>query len=249
MKIAFCLMGIVGADYKHGQGQAVDYRIGHHFHNKHIFEANKDHDIDVFLHSWSKEFEEEIVETYRPRRYLFEDQIDFYQNNIRLNAIKSRWYSTKAVMKLKSQCEDENNFKYDFVMVYRFDHIFLRDLIFPDFDTNYFYAAHRDDCSSNQCRCIITNRFYDAWFFGNSEDMDKYSSLYDFWEDYGIRDPHAEVVHHINQMGLNKRLKHIFYEKVDFDNVRAKIKNCEYTNREFNVDDLEWFSNYPKKRF
>ena len=143
----------------------------------------------MFLHSWSKEFEEEIVETYRPRRYLFEDQIDFYQNNIRLNAIKSRWYSTKAVMKLKSQCEDENNFKYDFVMVYRFDHIFLSDLIFPDFDTNYFYAAHRDDCASNQCRCIITNRFYDAWFFGNSEDMDKYSSLYDFWEDYGIWDP------------------------------------------------------------
>ena len=41
MKIAFCLIGIIGAvEGKHGQGNPIDYRIGHHFHNKHIFEPN-----------------------------------------------------------------------------------------------------------------------------------------------------------------------------------------------------------------
>ena len=251
MKIAFCLVGIVGAvENKHGQGQPIDYRIGHHFHNKHIFEPNKDHDIDVFIHSWSTDFKDELVEIYKPKKYLIENQIDFKQSNLRQNSIKSRWYSTKKSIELKSQYENENNFKYDFVMVYRFDHIFLKDLTFSDFDSNFFYASHRDDCSSNHCRCLKMKRFYDAWFFSNSADMDKFSTLYDSWETYGIRDPHSECVYHIYETGLSKNLKHVFYEKMHHDNVRAKFKNCEFkSGYEFDVEKLELFSTYPRERF
>ena len=47
MKVAFCLVGIVGSvQGKYGldgtanstKGTPVDFRIGHHFHKKHIFQ-------------------------------------------------------------------------------------------------------------------------------------------------------------------------------------------------------------------
>ena len=63
-KVALCLMGIVGAvEHPNGKGQPVDYRIGHHFHKKHIFNHN---DVDVFMHSWSVDFAQELVDIYQP---------------------------------------------------------------------------------------------------------------------------------------------------------------------------------------
>ena len=62
MKVALCLMGIVGAvEEKYGLGQSIDYRIGHHFIKKHILDKN---DVDVFIHSWSTEFKDELVDIY-----------------------------------------------------------------------------------------------------------------------------------------------------------------------------------------
>ena len=73
MKIAFCLIGIIGAvEGKHGQGNPIDYRIGHHFHNKHIFEPNikKGDEVDVFIHSWSTDFKDELVDVYKSESIL-----------------------------------------------------------------------------------------------------------------------------------------------------------------------------------
>ena len=93
-------------------------------------------------------------------------------------------------------------------------------------------------------------RFYDAWFFSNSYNMNKFSTLYDSWEAYGIKNPHSECVHHIYQTGLNENLKHVFYEIKDHDNIRARFENCEYNpNQEFDTKNLKQFSSYPKQRF
>ena len=86
MRIAFCLVGIVGSvQGKYGldgttnstKGLPVDFRIGHHFHKKHIFDHN---DVDVFIHSWSNEFKDQLLDLYQPKKYIIEEQIDFKQN-------------------------------------------------------------------------------------------------------------------------------------------------------------------------
>ena len=253
MRIAFCLIGIVGAvEGKHGTGRPIDYRIGHHFHDKHIFTPNieKGNEVDVFIHSWSMDFKDKLIEIYNPKKYLIEPQIDFKQNNLRLNSIKSRWYSTKKSIELKSQYENENNFKYDFVIVSRFDCVFLIDLIFSNFDTNNFYASHRDDCSSTYCRCPIMMRFADEWFFSNSDDMNVFATLYDHWEEYGIKNPHSECVHHIYQVKLDKNLQHVFYQMKDHWPVRALFENCEYNSDEdLDINKLITLSSFPHDRF
>ena len=81
MKIALCLMGAVGAaEKKYGVGHPIDPRIGHYFYKKHIFDCN---DVDVFIHSWSTDFEKEFIELYNPKKYLIEKQINFNQNDVR----------------------------------------------------------------------------------------------------------------------------------------------------------------------
>ena len=244
MKIALCLFGIVGNMDKHGLGVPVDFRIGHHFHKKHILDHN---DVDVFIHSWSVEHADKLINLYEPEKAVFEEQINFKQDNLRANSIKSRWYSTKAVVELKSMYEREHGFKYDFVMIYRFDCMFWVDLRFATFDPTCFYASHRDDCFFGQCNCERMMRFEDMWFFGTSADINKFASLYDYWEQYGIRDPHSECVHHIYQMGLNERLRHVFYEKQDHGTIRTLFKNCEYdADNPFDVNSLELQSNRTK---
>ena len=119
MRIAFCLVGIVGYVEKYGSGKPIDPNVAHEYNKKHIFDVNDN--VDVFIHSWSTEFREEILNLYKPKKHIIEEQIDFNQNDIRLNSIKSRWYSTKEVIKLKNKYEKENDFEYDFVMIYTFD--------------------------------------------------------------------------------------------------------------------------------
>lgn len=254
MRVAFCLVGIVGSvQGKYGldgttnstKGLPVDFRIGHHFHKKHIFDNNK---VDVFIHSWSKEFESQIVDLYQPKKYIIEEQINFKQPTHRMNSVMSRWYSTAMSVNLKKLYEEENNFKYDMVMLYRFDHILKRNLVFSEYNPELFYIAHRDDCTESACRCEITKRYYDVWFFSKSSNIDKFASLYEnFGDSFGS--PHEDCVKQINRVGLSDKVRHTFFARKDCDAVRSIFENCEYVDKEFDLKRLIVNKHYPKERF
>ena len=61
MKIAICFHGNCGILYKNKVKYEilgdVDYRIGYEHWKKHVFDVN---DVDVFMHSWSIDFEKEL---------------------------------------------------------------------------------------------------------------------------------------------------------------------------------------------
>lgn len=242
MRIAICLVGIVGTkDKKYGKGsKVVDYRIGHYFHNKNIIEPNKkeNHQVDIFIHSWSTEFKNELVDIYQPKKYIIENQIDFKMPTIRENSIKSRWYSTKKSVELKKQYEIENNFTYDFVMIYRFDHILMKELLFSQYNFEKFYCSHRDDCVKS-CVCFQTNTFYDAWFFSNSKNIDMFSTLYDTLEKNSLESPHSQCVKHLYEIGFKEKLSHTMFFRRDHNTIREIFSNCEYhKGSEFDVNKL-----------
>ncbi len=64
MKIALCFYGLVGsrAD-KNGNGISLDPSLAYKLNYENII---KDNDVDVFIHSWSKDFENELVSLYNP---------------------------------------------------------------------------------------------------------------------------------------------------------------------------------------
>ena len=251
MKIALCLQGTVGnvytnkKDYEYKKN--VDYRIGLEHYQKHLFKHN---DIDVFIHCWNKEYESQMVNDYKPKSYLFEDQIDFNLESKRLNYIKSRWFSQKKVLQLKKEYEQENQLKYDYVMVSRIDQAFLSDLIFKNYDPNKFWAPNDQETKEKSSQTEI---FLDYFFFSNSSNMDKFSTLYDNldnireWKQNNLgKDLNAHEDSFLFTKMLGLEVDYLFTESKDHDLVRAIYEDCEYTNNFKGIKNLIKYKQYPR---
>ena len=245
MRVALCLHGVVGNLYTSKQdlswSEDVDYRIGLEHYRRHLFTVNTS--VDVFIHSWSTEYAERINRDYQPQRQIFETQIDFKQASQRMNFLKSRWYSTQAVVDLKRQYEQDQGFTYDWVLLSRFDLALLRDLDFAKYDGNVFYAArHGPDGTQT------SGGWCDLFFYGNSPNIDRFAALYKVWEEYGIFDAHEESYAHAQKLGV--ALGHDLLRGEDFELVRGLYENCQYSSEEFpGLDSLKKAPAYPSKRF
>ena len=78
-RVALCLSGIVGGTKgPDGYGDLVDMKTIYNQYNKHILNKNN---VDVFIHSWSVDAEDEITNLYKPKSKSFEKQIDFRDVN------------------------------------------------------------------------------------------------------------------------------------------------------------------------
>ena len=228
MRVALCLYGLTGSvDFGLGLGKPIDPRIGHYHHMKRIIEPNEN--VDVFFHTWSVDFEDMLVDLYKPKGYIAEKQILFNPNSVGKNSIPSRWWSNAVVMQLKRKYEEENGFKYDWVMLYRFDHIFLVNLNFSEFDNQYIYFRHTNGLRAPQqyshgypgredCRCYGKRgnhgvRLQDVFVFSSSENMDKFASLYEYHETSGepFLDPHDGCYVQLKRVGLADKLKFAFF--------------------------------------
>lgn len=80
MKIAICFYGLVGSKAdKNGTGVPLDPEIAYKLNNKNIILNNKSagHEVDVFIHSWSHEFKDELLSLYQPKASMIEKQKDF----------------------------------------------------------------------------------------------------------------------------------------------------------------------------
>ena len=268
MRIAYCLVGIVGSsNFGMGLGNPIDYRLAYYWNKKNIFDVNPN--IDVFIHSWSKEFETGLVETYKPKKYIFEKQIDFQLPTIRDNSIVSRWYSTAMCNQLRQEYEIENNFKYDLVMFFRFDHVFLVPLNLKDMDNNKIWFRHRrpvgwtdgvrsQDNIENQIdtkkdvdlntwesrrkfNLYPNDRVYDSFIISNRDNIDKYSDIYNEIDPENVITPHYHICLKLQKEGVWDKVDWKFFGEVDTEAIRALYKNPEYIETEFNINNFERF--------
>ena len=66
MKIAVCFYGLVGSvDKKYGEGRSLNPGICYDYYKKNVFETK--HRIDIFIHSQSVEFKDQLVNLYKPK--------------------------------------------------------------------------------------------------------------------------------------------------------------------------------------
>ncbi|MEL0008547.1 MAG: hypothetical protein VW741_01625 [Flammeovirgaceae bacterium] len=81
MKIALCLFGLTGGTVGvGGQGRQIHPKNGYLYYKKNLIDQ---YDVDVFIHSWSTEFKNELIEIYKPKKHIIEPQREF--NQITLN--------------------------------------------------------------------------------------------------------------------------------------------------------------------
>ena len=255
MKLAVCLFGNLGNSLCAGQrsddvdlmkesNHFIDLRYPFHF----LQQALCSHyETDFFVHSWSTEHKDFILELYKPKLHEIVEQKTFEINledyglkgndidkwevsdssrfgykallssrgsveNI-LSEMKrmafrssSRHYSTKRTLELKKQYEEQRGFKYDFVLLPRFDIMFGKRIMLENLDKNKFYANFRYDSDD------VDYAISDHWFLGGSENMDKFASAFDHRHDYCIR-PTFTSRQHIQRFIGDENLEHLLNDE------------------------------------
>lgn len=196
MKAALLLHGLIGSKHpgkswsKHGGEDEVLNECYNSFYKHFLSKV----DVDVFIHTWDLEYKNQLIKKFQPKLYKFkpqkiwpdEEMVEWRQyqaDDERVQAHYSRWYAAQEVNNLKKEYELKNNFKYDFVMLSRFDMIWTRDIFFPEFDSSCFYVPETTDNSGNPWGWPYLNHndeLGDLWQISNSENMDKFCTLYDY---------------------------------------------------------------------
>ena len=147
MRIALCLYGVVGSkDSKSGEGaSSLDIlRLGYEKYKSSLLDH---YDVDVYLHTWSKDHKKEILELYNPVKSLFEVQESFdipdyvqgdhsVQPN-RRQSHYSRWRTAQKALALKRK----SGIKYDFTFLTRFDWGFEKKINFDELDPTKLYGS------------------------------------------------------------------------------------------------------------
>lgn len=189
MRVALCLYGTMGgtmgkAGERNGNKMDVFQHAFPHY-KKFILDVN---DVDVFIHSWDTDIEEEVVCNYNPIDCKFEEQITFdipdhIDKTQRVQNHFSRWYSCKEVVELKKMYEVHNKFEYDFVMLARQDIAWQSDIVFSKYDNEYFYVAewyqHHTGVSMGYPNGSFNQSLQDIWLFSNSEYINSIVEIYD----------------------------------------------------------------------
>ena len=211
MKIAICLYGL--STGKNDKGNTVSFERSYEMLKKNILDLN---DTDIFIHTWTEDKKtiNYIKELYKPTSSIFEEQIMFADTSTKHHSTKSRWYSHMRSVEFKKQHEKKENFIYDFVIVSRFDNVFITPFNFTEYEPRFFY-------SSNWIAPHNIKGFLDYWFLSDSETMDSFSNLYHKIDSYLYKDNitlsnHVLSKHHAIQIGLEENLKYIKTEKIDF---------------------------------
>lgn len=228
MKVALCLYGLVGGMVgKDGKGGSLDGSIAFEHYKKHVLDKN---DVDVFVHTWSVESKDSVLNLYKPKSYLIEPQRDFGIDRKKyMFRAHSRWYSTKESVRLKREYESNNGFTYDCVMLGRFDVAWFTDVIFDKFDMSYFWASNWNDAPHAADGWKGNRRNYstkgtgllDLWFFSNSKFIDKFATLYDNIGKYSQEYMTVASMQHARN--CTSRINYTFYRWWDYELVRRKL--------------------------
>ena len=93
MRIALCLHGLFDS-LTDSSSKGLD---GYHHIKKNIL---NNHNVDIYLHSWNSDKNDEIINLYKPIDFIFEDQVDFTEkiNGRNINFLRNSPRPPKNVL-------------------------------------------------------------------------------------------------------------------------------------------------------
>lgn len=229
MNISLCFYGLsCGTNDKNDK---VTYKDALNSIKKYIIEPNNkiNNKCDIFFHTWEHNTlnVDTILNDYKPIKHKIDKRIKF-DNNIIWNSYSSRWYSHGEVLKLKKEYENENNFKYDYVMLIRFDCIFKTEILF-NFSNEYIYSAIWYD--DNLPESVKKTHLLEYWFILNSKNADLFSNIYDklniYRNKYGDISTHRLPKLHLEEEKIDDKIRFVFAEYCHFTLERFKERKLE----------------------
>jgi len=226
-----------GLKGRNGIGKTIDPLNGFYWFNKNIFQNNdvdvffhtwSDSKFDLVSIYEPKKYLIENQENFSgidSQFYGFESYESLYVNENRLDQsyvcsqeeiidfknlifrANSKWASFTKAIKLKSEYEEENNFKYDFVVTTRFDVALVKRIDFSSLKKHTLYLSKRNEKQAGEDRA-----FNDLIFIGDSNVLNLFSKLFDERYKYSI-DPIYSCYDHI----VYKEIKWQNYFEFDKD--------------------------------
>lgn len=174
------------------------------------------YDCDIFAHSWSIDHANDIKLLYNPISSLFEPQEYFGYSGIYASDSPeagqpfrtiSRYTSLERAMRLKQDYEKTNGFRYKWVLISRYDIVFLTRLNLSLLDPKYMYICEEPHWPKGKI-----SLFHDIVFLSNSNVMDEYSKLGQELRNgqYNKRDAHSSAYRKLMSM-FNNNLNMIQY--------------------------------------
>lgn len=168
MKIAICFFGKYN-----NKGGLKDFNIGYNNIKKEVLQYKP----DIFIHTWNGP-NNKLLLKYNPKKILYENlktftkEREFIKKNT--NGKKnqelgyrscSMFYSINKVIEMKKEYERINNFKYDCVILTRFDISGRADRLKFDINDNMNNIYLSIDRWENKA-------LPDHWFYSKSENID-----------------------------------------------------------------------------
>lgn len=236
MRVAICLYGLHPDECWKNIKKCDDKCL--HYWNQNVFSINN---CDIFLHSFSKKTNDLLK--YNPIDYIFETEndfkikenkdqdIEFFENKFnntknknnsitfynlsQINIIYKVLYGIKSTVKLMTNYENTNNFKYDYVIVSRIDCCWIRPLDFSILEKNKLYSSiwgKNNYYTKNNCGIL------GYWIISNSALMGQYASLYDNLSFYlkNIKSDYVSL-HELFKLHIDTFCNNIEYKFNDID--------------------------------
>lgn len=165
MKIALCL-----------SGQIRSFEKGFEYVKSNLLDH---YSTDVFIHTWSKNWTNKVIELYSPKDILIEDD-SIFQNFSQYKAPSPRHYVLRPArntillyrsIRYADILRQSYNEKYDFVIRSRFDFALNVKINFEQLDKDKIYFCNT---RANSEKTIM----HDQFAIAHPSLMSRYSSLY-----------------------------------------------------------------------
>jgi hypothetical protein len=206
----------------------VNYKICYNSIIKHIINPNLDnYTFDIFCHCWHPDLQKDIINLYSPLKYEFEDN-GKYTYEI-LNLCKnlfadfsgiSQALTIKKSIELKEKYENENNIKYDIVILYRYDVFLWKDIILSNYEKihdDYIYVSGDNDNDDlhfimNNHNSYLFKYLYDSLKLGNHHEIHNWIKNYvinyikkNIIPDYILAGIHQDVLRKITEESIKDK--------------------------------------------
>jgi len=167
-----------GTYYDINLGNNITLKAGYKSYSKFSTPSNYV-EIDYFIHSWSVDQQENILNLYKPKAYKIEKQIDFTSdfdpkkhtgNKERYHVTKSRAYSLNESIKQFLNYSDKK--EYDFIFSGRFDLLFVNRFDLRNLDKNKLYIPRWiEGTSKGLSEVNPAKKVQDFWFMAPKESF------------------------------------------------------------------------------
>lgn len=249
-RVAICLRGAMsklterfcnpGALYN--QGKYVNYVAVYNSIKKHIIDANPNVVFDFFIQSWNLDLEDQLIDLYKPKSFLFENN-DLYRDEIIncLNitnkpltdfSINSQFLSISKTIKImknyieKEKYTNNNEITYDSILLYRPDVLLFKDMDLLKYDKKSVYVNGHSDSGG------------DFHFLMSLEDSYKFMHLYETTKFVNL------ITNHYLHGKIRIYVENVLQKKLLMDNIKPgldqevlrKLKICSVDQHQVPID-------------